>query len=329
MYQFYLYLIKKNDFIPLSLLNHFFNKTLTFITPFRQLRYSLYILLTLCVLPLSTIAQQGSSPIECSNKDGLIRYAFYPSNNEQQGLCLYFYNGAQYIQGAFKNDTYLDIQTDGELRIKGAVQLPNQDRSLDEWIIDMRFSNQINKNKYPIQSFKLNKGAKLVNKSNRHEVMAIRPLKQPFEGGGDLDLISSNISRQNQSTQVKASFEYQRSDGSWRQAKITVFLKSVCKQVNPIKIEPLDSDRANFYKWKLMNSNQREVKMTLKDYQGRIEPITVPAFRKGGVYEFYTEKKNGTYLNLRYAALPDFQVISEYVNQNIQNMDAESALPEE
>ena len=327
MYQFYLNLKNKNDFFPLSYLNHFFNKVLRLISSFRQLKCLLYLFMILCILPSFTIAQQNTGPIECPNKDGLIRYAFYPNHFEQQGLRLYFYNGAQYVQGSFKDDTYLDIQTDGELRIKGIVQLPNQDKSLDEWIIDMRFSYQVNINKYTVRSFKLNKGAKLVNKSNRHEVMVIRPLKQPIEGIYDLNL--SYDPGQDQDVQAKADFEYQRSDGSWRQAKITVFLKPLCKQINPLKVKQLDSDRENTYKWRLVNSNQREVKITLRDYQGRIQPITVPTLRKGGVYEFYTDKRNGAYLHLRYAALPDFQINSEYVNQNIQGVDAESALPEE
>ena len=263
----------------------------------------------------------------------MIRYAIYPGDSDRQGLCLYFFRGMQYIQRDFKEDTYLDIQTDGELRIKGTIQLPNQNRNLEEWIVDLRFTSQNQESYYSTRSFKITKGAKLVNKSNRYEVMAIRSIKPDDIVEMD-DLVLKPAINEGNKTQLKAVFEYQRPDGSWRQASIQVALSPVCTQINPVKLESIDSDRIDAYKWKLINANQREVKMILRDERANPRAITVPSSRKDkdGIYEFYTNKKSGNYLDLIYAAFPDYHLSSKYVNQEIpqqsHNMDAESAFPE-
>lgn len=256
------------------------------------------------------------------------------------------------MQGAFKEDTYVDIHTDGEVRIKGTFYSQNADFTREEWIADLRFyhkSNKILAAEHTTTTpeihriYQISAESKLINKNNRQELMAVRPLIQADQEEEEetnhltLHQQQTNSSRNTYQTLISAfgSFEYQRPDGSWRQGKLDILLEQVCRQINPLKFESIPSDQEGMLKWRLENNNQREVRLSFRDFEGQTKSLLVSSIKKGGVSEFYTDIRGGGMLILAYETVPDQEVIRVQnklignFHQEAQSINPENILPKE
>lgn len=256
--------------------------------------------------PLLSLGQEGP---DCNLKSGLVRYQIEPSQGRLGQITLFYFEGNQ-REWKFKETATLDISSEGDARLKGLIEPVSAGEGIDDWILDIRFRYEEldqNSGKLHLNTFKILANSKLINRSDRHQIMFIRPLKD-----GDRESKNFQIFEKAKSASLKeekdlfavSTFEYNRPDGQWRQGSFRIRLNLTCHNLQPLSLDHMDSDRPGYSKWKIKNNNSEKMHLKWHHAGEAIQLLNIPSQKKGGEKIIYLSDKNGQAPHLHYAFLP-------------------------
>lgn len=251
----------------------------------------------------------GQAAPDCNLKSGLVRYQIEPSQELMGQITLFYFEGSQ-SEWKFKETATLDISSRGEARLQGLIEPVEAGEGIDNWILDIRFRYEEwdqHSDKMHLNTFKILANSKLVNMSDRHQVMFIRPLKEEGKGLKGLQIFETS---QDSAPEKKdhlfavSKFEYNRPDGQWRQGSFQIRLDMTCHNLEALTLESLDSDRPGFSKWKITNINAEKMQVKWRQAGDEIQLLTIPSQKKGGEKIIYLGEGKGEAPHLHYAFLP-------------------------
>ncbi|MEO1651945.1 MAG: hypothetical protein AAFU64_00220 [Bacteroidota bacterium] len=282
------------------------------------------------VLALLALCLPGeiSAQIECPKKSGAIRYSLESARPGQNGVYLFkFQPGTgKDTRWIFDEDAYMDIHAGGHAVIRGTIRPTDESAQYSNGFDKLRFHMVLRYNPegHPVLGdvatendaldwnfFRVvDEKSKIIgHKDGEKFEFPIYAMERQdgIEGKYDVQVgDGAALIGDGESLDAYGAstwFMYKNENGTLLQADVNVILEILCKNLKPVCIESVCSDKDGKNKWLLTNYNHKSVRFEYDGEEGK-ETIWVSgrfSKRKGRRY-FYTPSSLGEEINLKHAA---------------------------